>query len=58
MDGAGGIVGDEPGKSLGGLTRNIGISFICGAEMWGVKTGLELGKIILEVDSEVVDRAL
>ncbi|PKI49381.1 hypothetical protein CRG98_030309 [Punica granatum] len=58
--GARGLIRDEHGKWLGGFAQNIGITTSVLAELWAVKTGLELAwdlevrKLILEVDSEVV----
>lgn len=60
---AGGFIKDDSGIWLCGFTHNIGISMLLGGELWGMKSGIELGwdlgyrQIMVEVDSEVVSKA-
>ncbi|PKI44165.1 hypothetical protein CRG98_035458 [Punica granatum] len=60
--GAGGLLRDSDGRWVHGYVRNVGITTSFSAELWAVRTGLEMAwdlgfrRIILEVDSETVVR--
>lgn len=57
--GAGGIICDAMGRWFGGLfIQNVGISTTIGAEIWAVKSGLELAlgipQLMVKMDSDVI----
>ena len=58
--GCGGVVRDEHGKWVAGFTRHIGITNIFAAELWGLRDGLLLCRIlnisclIVEIDAKVI----